>query len=58
MEFFEKYKSQDVGPVRSRLAELIALFEANRQEMTIRELDDLREEMDDLTAQLRAARPL
>lgn len=58
MEFFEKYKSQDVGPVRSRLAELIALFEAHRHELTIRELDDLREEMDDLTAQLRAARPL
>lgn len=58
MEFFEKYKSQDVGPVRSRLAELIALFEAQRHELTIRELDDLREEMDDLTAQLRDARPL
>lgn len=58
MEFFEKYKSQDVGPVRSRLAELIALFEANRHEMTIRELDDLREEMDELTAQLREERPL
>lgn len=58
MEFFEKYKSQDVGPTRSRLAELIALFEANRHEMTIRELDDLRQEMDELTAQLREERPL
>jgi hypothetical protein len=58
MEFFEKYKSQDVGPTRSRLAELIALFEANRHAMTIRELDDLRQEMDELTAQLREERPL
>ena len=58
MEFFEKYKSQDVGPTRARLAELIALFEANRQEMTIRELDELRREMDELTAQLREERPL
>ena len=58
MEFFEKYKSQDVGPTRSRLAELIALFEANRHEMTIRELDELRQEMDELTAQLREERPL
>jgi hypothetical protein len=58
MEFFEKYKSQDVGPTRARLAELIALFEANRQEMTIRELDELRREMDELTAQLREEGPL
>ena len=58
MEFFEKYKSQDVGPTRARLAELIALFDANRHEMTIRELDELRREMDELTAQLREEGPL
>lgn len=58
MDFFEKYKLQDVGPTRSRLAELIAIFEAERHELTIRELDDLREEIDLLTDRLRAEREL
>ena len=56
MEFFEKYKSQDVGPTRSRLAELIAIFESQRHELTVRELDDLRAELDELTASLRDER--
>ena len=56
MEFFEKYKSQDVGPIRARMAELIAIFDSERQEMTIRELEELREEMDQLTEKLRAER--
>jgi hypothetical protein len=56
VEFFEKYKSEDVGPTRARLAELIALFEAHRHTMTIRELEALREEMDALTETLRAGR--
>jgi hypothetical protein len=56
MEFFEKYKSQNVGPTRARLAELIALFEAHRHTMTVRELEDLREEMDSLTERMRVER--
>jgi hypothetical protein len=56
MDFFEKYKSQNVGPTRARLAELIAIFEAERQRMTIRELEDLREEMDALTERMRVER--
>jgi hypothetical protein len=56
MEFFEKYKSQNVGPTRARLAELIAIFESERDSMTIRELDDLRVEIDELTDRLRAER--
>jgi hypothetical protein len=56
MAFFEKYKSQDVGPTRARLAELIALFESRRDTMTIRELEDLRAEIDDLTERLRLER--
>lgn len=56
MDFFEKYKSQNVGPTRARLAELISIFESQRQEMTIRELEDLREEIDQLTDTLRAER--
>jgi hypothetical protein len=53
---FEKYKSQDVGPTRARLAELIALFEAHRHTMTIRELEGLRDEIDRLTETLRVER--
>lgn len=56
MEFFEKYRSHDVGPTRARLAELISSFEEARKEMTIEELDALRTELDELTAQLRADR--
>jgi hypothetical protein len=56
MEFFEKYKSQNVGPTRARLAELIAIFESERHAMTIRELDDLRTEIDELTERLRGER--
>ncbi len=56
MEFFEKYRLQNVGTTRARLAELITIFETQRQTMTIRELDDLRVEMDDLTEKLRAER--
>ena len=54
MEFFEKYRLENVGATRARLAELITIFENERQRLTIRELDDLREEMDRLTARLRA----
>ena len=54
MEFFEKYRLQNVGATRARLAELITIFENERQELTISELHDLREEMDRLTARLRA----
>ena len=56
MEFFEKYRLQNVGTTRARLAELISVFEAERQHMTIRELEDLRTEMDDLTEKLRVER--
>jgi hypothetical protein len=56
MQFFEKYMSQNVGPTRARLAELISIFEAERHRMTIRELEDLREEMDQLTERLRDER--
>lgn len=56
MEFFEKYRLQNVGTTRSRLAELITIFENERQNMTIRELDDLRTEMDELTEKLRVER--
>ena len=56
MQFFDKYKSQNVGPTRARLAELISIFESSRHEMTIRELDELREEMDLLTDRLRGER--
>jgi hypothetical protein len=55
-DFFEKYKSQNVGPTRARLAELISIFESQRHEMTIRELEDLRAEIDQLTDTLRAER--
>jgi hypothetical protein len=56
MEFFEKYKSQNVGPTRARLAELITIFESERHAMTIRELEELRAEIDELTERLRAER--
>jgi hypothetical protein len=56
MEFFEKYRLQNVGTTRARLAELISIFENERQEMTISELEDLREEMDALTDKLREER--
>lgn len=56
MEFFEKYRLQNVGTTRSRLAELIAIFENERQDMTIAELEELRTEMDGLTEKLRLER--
>ena len=56
MEFFEKYRLQNVGTTRARLAELISIFETKRQSMTIAELEDLREEMDTLTEKLRDER--
>jgi hypothetical protein len=56
MEFFEKYRLQNVGTTRARLAELITIFETERQNMTIAELEDLRTEMDELTEKLRLER--
>jgi hypothetical protein len=56
VEFFEKYRLQNVGTTRARLAELIAIFESERHELTIRELGELRDEMDELTEKLRAER--
>lgn len=56
MEFFEKYRLQNVGTTRARLAELITVFESERQTMTIRELEELRTEMDELTEKLRLER--
>ena len=56
MEFFEKYRLQNVGTTRARLAELITVFETQRQSLTIRELHDLREEIDVLTEKLRVER--
>lgn len=54
VEFFEKYRLQNVGTTRARLAELISIFESERHTLTIRELHDLRDEMDALTEKLRA----
>lgn len=56
MEFFEKYRLQNVGTTRARLAELIAIFESERHELTIRELGELCDEMDELTEKLRTER--
>lgn len=56
MNFFEKYRLQDVGPTRARLAELITIFEAERDSMTIRELEELRAEIEELTERLRVER--
>ena len=56
MEFFEKYRLQNVGTTRARLAELITIFENERHELTIRELHELRREMDELTEKLRLER--
>ena len=56
MEFFEKYRLQNVGSTRARLAELITIFENERDELTIRELEDLRDELNELTERLRAGR--
>ena len=56
MEFFEKYRLQNVGTTRARLAELITVFENERHALTIRELNDLRDEMNELTEKLRAER--
>jgi hypothetical protein len=56
MEFFEKYRLQNVGTTRARLAELITIFENERQDMTIRELEELRTEIDELTEKLRLER--
>ena len=56
MEFFEKYRLQNVGTTRARLAELITIFENERHALTIRELEELRNEMDELTEKLRAER--
>jgi hypothetical protein len=47
---------QNVGTTRARLAELITIFENERHTMTIRELDDLRMEIDELTQKLRVER--
>lgn len=58
MDFFEKYKLQDVGPTRARIAELIAAFESERESMTLRELEELRAEIEELTARLVAERDL
>lgn len=56
VDFFEKYRLENVGPTRARLAELISIFEAERETMTIRELDELREEIELLTERLLAER--
>ena len=56
MEFFEKYRLQNVGTTRARLAELISIFDSERHRLTIRELGELRDEMDRLTEKLRAER--
>lgn len=56
MNFFEKYRLENVGPTRARLAELISIFESERESMTIRELQELREEIDQLTERLRVER--
>jgi hypothetical protein len=56
VEFFEKYRLQNVGTTRARLAELITIFENERHELTIRELEELRNEMDELTEKLRSGR--
>jgi hypothetical protein len=56
MNFFEKYRLQDVGPTRARLAELITIFENERESMTIRELEELRAEIEELTERLRIER--
>jgi hypothetical protein len=56
MDFFEKYRLQDVGPTRARLAELIASFEDAREQMSIEELEALRAELDELTGRLRSER--
>jgi len=52
MNFFEKYRLHDVGPTRTRLAELISIFDTERATMTVTELEELREEIDTLTARL------
>jgi hypothetical protein len=56
LEFFQKYRLQNVGATRARLAELITIFESERHAMTIRELEELREEIDLLTERLRVER--
>ena len=56
MDFFEKYRLQDVGPTRARIAELIAIFEAERHAMTVRELEELREEIELLIVRLQEER--
>jgi hypothetical protein len=56
VDFFEKYRLENVGPTRARLAELITIFENDREAMTIRELEELREEIDMLTERLQAER--
>ena len=56
VELFEKYRLQNVGTTRARHAELFTIFENERHELTIRELRELRDEMDQLTEKLRAER--
>lgn len=56
MDFFEKYRLQDVGPTRARIAELIAIFGAERHAMTVRELEELREEIELLIVRLQEER--
>jgi hypothetical protein len=58
MNFFEKYRLDDVGQTRARLAELISIFESERQTMTIRELEELRDEIETLIERLRAEQDL
>jgi hypothetical protein len=56
VNFFEKYRRENVGHTRARLAELISIFEAERDAMTTRELEELRAEIDLLTERLQAER--
>lgn len=56
MDLFQKYRLEDVGPTRARLAELISTFETQRKSMSIDELTRLRDEIETLTARLSAER--
>jgi hypothetical protein len=53
LDFFWKYRLEDVGPTRARLAELIGIFDARRHELTTRELEELRTEIETLTERVR-----
>ena len=56
MDLFQKYRLEDVGPTRARLAELISTFEAERKTLSIEELGQLRAEIELLTARLSTER--